>query len=135
MIILGMFLLELLSFRNKGRNLDTKSQEKIKSKGLLGALILGSLFALTFCPVSAALFFGSVIPLAANEQSRLLIPAIYGIGTGLPVVVVSVGIAISTKMVAKMFSRITRFEYWARAVTGEVFTVLGIYLSNTRIFL
>ncbi len=47
MIILGMFLLELLSFRNKGRNLDTKSQEKIKSKGLLGALILGSLFALT----------------------------------------------------------------------------------------
>jgi len=53
------------------------------------------------------LFFGSVIPLAANEQSRLLIPAIYGIGTGLPVVVVSVGIAISTKMVAKMFSRIT----------------------------
>jgi len=107
MIILGMFLLELLSFRNKGRNLDTKSQEKIKSKGLLGALILGSLFALTFCPVSAALFFGSVIPLVANEQSRLLIPAIYGIGTGLPVVVVSVGIAISTKMVAKMFSRIT----------------------------
>ncbi len=107
MIILGMFLLELLSFRNKGRNLDTKSQEKIKSKGLLGALILGSLFALTFCPVSAALFFGSVIPLAANEQSRQLIPAIYGIGTGLPVVVVSVGIAISTKMVAKMFSRIT----------------------------
>ena len=134
-MIAGMFLLELLSFRNSGRNLGTKSQEKIKSKGLLGALILGSLFDLTFCPVSSALFFGSVIPLVANEQSRLLIPAIYGIGTGLPVVLVAIGIAISTKMVAKMFSRITSFEYWAGAVTGAVFIVLGIYLSNTRIFL
>ena len=76
MIVVGMFLLELLSFRNKGRNLNSASQEKIKSRGLLGALILGSLFALTFCPVLAVLFFGSVIPLAINEQSRLLIPAI-----------------------------------------------------------
>ncbi len=135
MIIVGMFLLELLSFRNKGRNLDTTSQEKIKSKGLLGALILGSLFALTFCPVSAALFFGSVIPLAVNEQSRLMIPAIYGIGTGLPVVVVAIGIAISTKLVAQMFKQISRFEFWARTITGIVFIILGIYLSITRIFL
>jgi len=58
------------------KDLGSEPQEKIKSKGLLGALILGSLFALTFCPVLAVLFFGSVIPLAINEQSRLLIPAI-----------------------------------------------------------
>jgi cytochrome c biogenesis protein CcdA len=64
-----------------------------------------------------------------------LIPAIYGIGTGLPVVVVAIGIAISTKLVAKMFKRINKFEYWARTVTGAVFIVLGIYLSITRIFL
>ncbi|WP_148270023.1 hypothetical protein [Mesotoga prima] len=65
-----------MSFRNKVKDLGNEPQEKIKSKGLLGALILGSLFALTFCPVLAVLFFGSVIPLAINEQSRLLIPAI-----------------------------------------------------------
>lgn len=124
-----------MSFRNKVKDLGNEPQEKIKSKGLLGALILGSLFALTFCPVSAALFFGSVIPLAVNEQSRLMIPAIYGIGTGLPVVVVAIGIAISTKLVAQMFRRISRFEFWARTITGAVFIVLGIYLSIRRIFL
>jgi cytochrome c biogenesis protein CcdA len=135
MIIVGMFLLELLSFKNRGRNFDSNSQEKIKSKGVLGAFVLGVLFALTFCPVSAALFFGSVIPLAVSEQSRLLIPAVYGIGTGLPVIVVAIGIAISTKLVASMFKQISRFEYWARNATGAVFVILGIYLTITRIFL
>jgi len=64
-----------------------------------------------------------------------MIPAIYGIGTGLPVVVVAIGIAISTKLVAQMFKQISRFEFWARTITGIVFIILGIYLSITRIFL
>ncbi len=135
MIIVGMFLLEMLSFKNRGRNLDSRSQERIKSKGIFGAFALGSLFALTFCPVSAALFFGSVIPLAVSEQSRLLIPAIYGVGTGLPVIIVAFGIAVSAKLVATMFKRMSQFEYWARTATGAVFIILGIYLSIERIFL
>ena len=108
-----------MSFRNKVKDLGSEPQEKIKSKGLLGALILGSLFALTFCPALAALFFGSEILLAVIEKSRLLIPAIYGIGTGIPVVVFGIGIAIRTKLVAQIFKRISKFEFWARTVPGQ----------------
>jgi hypothetical protein len=36
-------------------------------------------------PVSAALFFGGLIPIAVKAQSGLALPLIYGIGTGLPV--------------------------------------------------
>ncbi len=135
MIIVGLFLLELLSFNIKGRNIDEEKQEKIKKHGFVGALFIGSLFALSFCPISAALFFGSVIPLALEEQSRILIPAIYGIGTGIPVIIVAITLAFSTKLVAKMFKRINQFEVWARTITGGFFIVLGIYFSITRIYL
>ncbi|MFO7881554.1 MAG: aromatic aminobenezylarsenical efflux permease ArsG family transporter [Kosmotogaceae bacterium] len=135
MIIVGLFLLELLSFNIRGKNIDAEKQERIKKQGLFGALFLGSLFALSFCPISAALFFGSVIPLAVEEQSRILIPAIYGIGTGIPVLLVAITLAFSTKLVAKMFKRINQFEYWARTITGSFFIALGIYFSITRIYL
>jgi len=64
-----------------------------------------------------------------------LIPAIYGVGTGLPVIIVAFGIAVSAKLVATMFKRMSQFEYWARTATGTVFIILGIYLSIERIFL
>lgn len=38
------------------------------SGSLGGHWDLGSLFALSFCPVSAALFFGSLIPLALKTK-------------------------------------------------------------------
>lgn len=135
MIIVGLFLLELLNINTKGKNIDAEKQEKIKKQGLFGALFLGSLFALSFCPISAALFFGSVIPLAIEEQSRIFIPAIYGIGTGIPVLLVAITLAFSAKMVAEMFKKINQFEYWARTITGDFFIVLGIYFSITRIYL
>src|SRR5690606_29058241 len=41
--------------------------------------------ALTFCPVSAALFFGSLLPLAVSEKSAWLVPALFGFGSAAPV--------------------------------------------------
>lgn len=48
-------------------------------------MALGVLFALSFCPVSAAIFFGTLIPLA--------LPSVYGIGTALPVFAFAILIA------------------------------------------
>ena len=47
-------------------------------------MALGVLFALSFCPVSAALFFGSVLPLAVKFESSIWLPFCYGLGTALP---------------------------------------------------
>ena len=51
-------------------------------------------FALAFCPVSAALYFGSLIPLAVQSKSAVVLPTVYGIGTALPVFVFAVIIAL-----------------------------------------
>jgi cytochrome c biogenesis protein CcdA len=95
---------------------------------------MGIMFALAFCPVSAALFFGSLIPLAVKQGSPVAMPVLYGIGTGLPVLLFAVLLAFSAKSVGKAFHLLTHFERWARRITGIVFVVVGIYLSMQNIF-
>jgi cytochrome c biogenesis protein CcdA len=102
--------------------------------GVWGAGLLGAVFALSFCPVSAALFFGSLVPLAIRESSVVLVPAVYGVGTALPVVIFAFIVAFSAHSLGMIFDRITVVEKWARRITGSVFVVVGIYLSLVYIF-
>jgi len=106
-------------------------QRRAEKSGMLSAALLGILFALAFCPVSAALFFGSLIPLAIKHESRIILPAIYGIGTGLPVLIFAILLALGIGSIGKMFNAMTKFEIWARRITGAVFLGVGAYLIYT----
>ncbi len=99
-----------------------------------GGLALGVVFALSFCPASAALFFGSLVPLAVKCESRLLLPMVYGAGTALPVLVFALLIVLSTHAVSQAFNKITQFEWWARRMTGVIFIVIGVYFSLAYVF-
>lgn len=70
-IITGMFLLKFLQFTISGSLVNGKIQRRAERAGFLNAGILGITFSLSFCPVSAALFFGSLIPLAEKNQSKI----------------------------------------------------------------
>jgi threonine/homoserine/homoserine lactone efflux protein len=98
-------------------------------------LLLGVVFALSFCPLSAALFFGSLIPLAIRNGSRVLLPSLYGVGTALPVFAFALVIALGARSLATVFRRLTQVERVARWATGAVFVGVGIYLSVVHIFL
>jgi threonine/homoserine/homoserine lactone efflux protein len=100
----------------------------------LGAGLLGFLFALSFCPVSAALFFGSLIPLSVRHGSTFVFPLVFGVGTGLPVIVFALMIALSAKSIGTLFQTVTRVELWARRVTGAVFIAAGVYYTLVYIF-
>jgi cytochrome c biogenesis protein CcdA len=134
LIVVGMFLLELIRFGFKGTAMTGGLQKRVDRMGLFGALVLGVVFALSLCPVSAALFFGSLVPLAVANQSVVLLPTIYGIGTALPVVLFSIAIALGARSLGRAFTSVTAVEKWARRVTGVVFVAVGIYLSLVNIF-
>lgn len=134
LILAGMFLLELIRFATSGRGVSEKMQSRVDRSGIWGALILGFIFALSICPVSGALFFGSLIPLSIKQGSILFLPSVFGIGTGLPVAVFAVLIALGTKFVGSLFSKLTAIEYWARRITGVIFIIVGIYYCLTYIF-
>ncbi len=134
LILAGLFLLGMIRIKMPGFGVGDGLQKRVEKSGLLGAGLLGLIFALSFCPISAALYFGSLIPLAIDHQSAVLMPGIYGIGTALPVVVFSILIAFGAHFVGGAFNRMTQFEFWARRVTGAIFLLVGVYYILIYIF-
>ncbi len=133
LILTGLILLEIITIRLPGVSLSQKQHNKLAESGAPGAFLLGFIFAMAFCPISAALFFGGLIPLAINSKSGILLPFIYGIGTGLPVIVFAVAIAMSVTSLSHWFHRITRLEYYTRKITGAIFIIVGLYYAGIYI--
>jgi cytochrome c-type biogenesis protein len=108
--------------------------ERMSRWGLAGAMAIGALFALSFCPVSAALFFGSLIPLAVATGSSVAMPSLYGVGTGLPVIVFAGAIGLGARALRSSFQGAAWMEHWARRITGVVFILVGLYYTLNYVF-
>jgi hypothetical protein len=134
LMVTGLFLLEFIQIPSLGFSVSEKVTARLKNRGMMGSLLLGVLFALSFCPISAAFFFGSLIPLSLKHNSRMILPSVYGVGTGLPVLIVAILIAVGIKNIGTLFKRITLFEFWMRKTTGVIFVLIGIYYVLTHIF-
>ncbi|OHB81665.1 MAG: hypothetical protein A2V98_06990 [Planctomycetes bacterium RBG_16_64_12] len=134
LIVVALFLLEMIPLSFSGPGVSEKMQKRMEAWGVWGALFLGILFALSFCPVSAGYFFVTLFRLVAVYQSRIVLPALYGIGTALPVVAFAVLIAFSARSVGRAFNVVTKIERWARRIAGVIFLALGIYFSLVHCF-
>jgi len=134
LMISGLFLLDLLTVPLPAIALSKKHHNKLIESGAPGAFFLGMIFALVFCPVSAALFFGSLIPLALNSKAGLLLPFVYGVGTGLPVFAFAAAIALGVTSLSRWFRWLTKLEYYTRKITGVIFILIGGYYTLIYIF-
>ena len=134
LIVAGMFLVNLLRADFSGSRLGRWTQGRAESWGPRGAFLLGLLFALSFCPVSAALFFGSLVPLALHAGSGVLVPSVYGIGTALPVFAFALLVVAGARWVSRGFGAVNRLEPWGRRITGVLFIAVGLYFSLQYIF-
>jgi len=133
LIFTGLVLIEVVKLRFSGFTLSEKHRNALTEAGAPGAFMLGVFFALAFCPISAALFFGSLIPLALSHKMGIILPFIYGIGTGLPVLFFAVAIAIGISSLNRWFSKLTILEVYMRKITGVIFILVGLYYSGIYI--
>lgn len=134
LILSGVLLLDLIRLPSRGGGISSGLQGRAERWGIWGGGLLGLVFALSFCPTSAGLFFGSLIPLALKSGSSMILPAVYGVGTAIPVAAFAIALAIGVNAVGRMFDVLSRFEVWARRITGVVFIVVGGYYCLTYIF-
>jgi len=134
LVLVAMLLLGLIELNFSGAGLSEKMQKRVDAMGAWGALLLGIVFALSFCPASAGLFFMGLIPLSVRVHSSVLLPLLFGVATALPVVAFAVLIAVSARSVGKAFNRLTQIEWWARRVTGVLFLLLGVHYTLKYIF-
>lgn len=126
LIIIGVFMLGIIKINFPGfRNISQKFEKKGNSKW--GALILGIMFALAFCPYSGVLYFGILIPLTLNSSAGLLLPPVFAIATGLPVIIIAYLLAFTLSGVGGFYNKMKIFEKWFRLVVAVVFILTGLY--------
>ena len=128
LIFVGVFMLfgDRLNLPKFGFSGTGKAE---KLKGNLGSLLLGVLFALAFCPTSGLFYFGMLIPMSAAEPGGYLLPIVYAVATGLPVILVAWILAYSVAGIGKFYNRIQVFQKWFNRVVAVLFIAVGIYYA------
>lgn len=132
LILIGVFVLGWIRIPLPATKAGEALRRRAAGAGVLGAGLLGMLFALSFCPISAGLFFGSLIPLSVSARSPVVVPALFGVGTGLPVVVFAVMIALGARGVGRAFDLVARVERCSRVLTGVTILAVGVYFVLTQ---
>lgn len=126
LILIGLFML----FGNR-INLPKfgYSGTGIKKRSSWGALLLGVLFSLAFCPTSGVFYFGMLMPMAAAETGGYLLPFVFAIATGLPVIVVAWILAYSVAEIGKFYYRMQIFQKYMNIIIALLFIAVGIYYA------
>ena len=128
LIIIGLIMLNVIKINFLSKfNFSDKLSEKLKNKGLLGSFLIGLVFALAFCPYSAALFFGMLIPITIGSADGLYLPIVFAFGTGLPVLLFTYLLAFSVGNVGVFYKKIGQIEKSMRLIAGVVFVLTGVY--------
>lgn len=128
LIVVGLLMLfiDRIPFGTGGGKLASLGS-KIAGWGMIGGFLLGVIFALAFCPYSAVLFFGALIPVALKSTGGVALPAVFAIGTGLPVLVFGTLLSLGVSGVANWLNALSRAERIIRIIVSVIFIGVGIY--------
>jgi len=129
LILTSMVLLGLVTLPFQVAATNQEQADRWISRGWWGEFVLGFLFALSFCPVSAALFFGGLIPLALGSGQPALPVVLYGIGTAAPIAVLALVMIFSMRAASRAAGGIAKARPWIAKVTGVLLLLAGLYLT------
>lgn len=129
LIIIGLFMLGVIKLNFLGLDKITSRFQNKEKHGYWDVFLIGFLFAMAFCPYSGVLYFGMLIPLTVQSSSGLVLPIIFAIATGIPVIIFAWLLAYTVSGVGKLYNRIKTFEFWFRRIVAFLFLGVGIYYS------
>ncbi|MCQ2313043.1 MAG: sulfite exporter TauE/SafE family protein [Paludibacteraceae bacterium] len=94
------------------------------------AFMLGIFFAIAFCPHRLMYFF-TMIEMSVSLESAWtwFMPVIFGLGTGLPIIIIAWIICYSAITTEVLTAKVKRFEKWFRYICAVLFLGFGIYLA------
>jgi cytochrome c biogenesis protein CcdA len=128
LVIMGILMLELVDIPSiGGQGWLQKIELYLGEKGYLGGFLLGIIFALALCPFAAVLFFGMLIPIALKTGDAIFVPAVFGIATALPVIIISIVLVSGVNRVSGMMTAVQKNEKWIKWAVAAVFIIVGVY--------
>lgn len=136
MMLAGLVILGYVPFFSFRKRLDSERVKMVLDRfGFAGAFVIGFAFALALCPPSAALFFGTAVPLSleAGENMAWVGISAFGLGTALPVIVLSLLLIFGMEKAATVMNNLPKVQFAVKLVTGWFFIGLGGYWIFTKI--
>jgi sulfite exporter TauE/SafE len=127
LIVIGIFMLGVIRFPGSSGSLVQRFADKVKLGSGWGAILLGIIFALAFCPYSGVLYFGMLMPMVLSQPAGLVLLPDFAIATGLPVILLAYLLAFSIGGIGKFYNRIKTFELWFRRIVAVLFILTGFY--------
>lgn len=130
LLLIGLFMLfgnklNLPQFGFKGNG------EGLAKHGNWGALWLGMLFAMAFCPTSGIFYFGMLIPMSATSPAGCLLPVLFAVATALPVLIVAWILAFSVQHISSFYGKVQAVRVWLNFIVGGLFIAIGGYYAIT----
>lgn len=133
LFLIGLFL--LFGHKLKLPSLGfTPHGEELAKRGGWGALLLGMLFALAFCPTSGVFYFGMLIPMSATTPTGYLLPILFATATALPVLAVAWILAFSIQHISSFYGKMQTIQKWLHRIIGILFILIGLYSCITAYF-
>lgn len=129
LIVVGMLVAGWLPLKIPGFGNINSLGTRLAERGFLGEFLMGAVFALAFCPVSAALFFGGLLPSVLKSGSTVLLPVSYGVGTALPVIVAVVLLACGLSAASERLRTLQNVGAKLQQWTGWVLIGVGVWLT------
>ena len=128
LFIIGIFLLDIIHLDIEiGGGIIAGLIEKAHTLGLIGAVFLGMLYGCAFCPYSAALFFGILIPMALNTSGGNVLPLFFGIGVNIPIIVFTFLLVIGAQRARQFMGKISRSWKSVSRIMGMSLISISFY--------
>lgn len=128
LILVGFIMLGGINIIGKmGHGKLEAFKQKLATQGYVGSILLGMILALAFCPYSAALFFGLLVPLILSSHEKLFLAPVFGLGTGIPIVMLAFVLAYGVHKIGQTFAIMQKLEKFLRIVVALIFILIGFY--------
>ncbi len=129
LILVGMVLSGMIKIKSLF-NTVLFGKKVLRSGSILYSFPIGVILAMTFCPATASLYFGIMIPLSIKSSQILVFPLLYALGAVLPIAATSMLISRGLVNVLK--------DRWVRKmplIAGWVLIAIGIYITLEQLYL
>lgn len=108
-----------------GDRVAVLATERLDASRPLGAYALGAAFGLAFCPTLFFLFFGLLIPLALVSPGGIAYPALFAVGTTLPVLAILAALAFGAGGSTAAAGLAARAQPFLTRLAGFILVIAG----------
>lgn len=136
MVIVGLAMVGVLRLRwAPGALLAARLRAAAQQRASGAPFLLGMAFGFSFCPTLFALFFGVLIPLALSRPDGVAYPALFALGTSLPLLLGLGLVSVGGGTLRRYLGQVGRGQRVVALVAGALLILTGLHDTAVYWFL